>query len=124
MNTPQSLAGRLTRVLVAVEGIDGSGKSGVARHIADHFGSIGADVVATREPGGTPEGESLRALLLAGRDDTWDPYSELLLMTAARVQHVRRVIQPALDLGKTVVTDRFAGSTIAYQGAGRGIALG
>jgi dTMP kinase len=107
--------------LIAVEGVDGSGKSGVARAIAAALKDLGRDPVLTREPGGTPQGESLRALILAGQDATWDPASELLLMTAARVQHVRHVIQPALDRGRIVVSDRFVGSTLAYQGAGRGI---
>lgn len=113
--------GRLVPALIAIEGVDGSGKSGVARFLAQRLAATGADVLATREPGGTPEGESLRALILAGDDATWDPASELLLMTAARVQHVRRVIRPALDRGQIVVSDRYVGSTIAYQGAGRGI---
>ena len=77
--------------------------------------------VVTREPGGTPEGEQLRALLLSGAADRWDPLAELLLMTAARVQHVRQVIRPALARGEVVVTDRFVGSTIAYQGGGDGV---
>ena len=115
---------RLRPALIAVEGIDGSGKSGVVRHLAAHLRSLGADVLATREPGGTPEGESLRALVLAGKDETWEPASELLLMTAARVQHVRRVIEPALARGQIVVTDRFVGSTLAYQGKGRGLSTG
>lgn len=106
---------------VAVDGIDGSGKGGVVGHLVDHLTSAGVPVVGTREPGGTPEGEKLRALLLSGPDESWHPFSELLLMTAARVQHVQRVILPALAAGKTVVSDRFVASTIAYQGAGRGI---
>lgn len=110
-------------LLIAVEGVDGSGKSGVARAIAAGLRAAGIDPVTTREPGGTPEGESLRALILAGKDDTWDPASELLLMTAARVQHVRHVIQPALAQGRVIVSDRFVGSTIAYQGAGRGLSV-
>lgn len=100
-----------------VEGIDGSGKTGVVRHIAASL----PGTIATREPGGTPQGDRLRGLLLAGGDDAWDPMSELLMMTAARVEHVRRVIRPALDAGGTVVSDRFLGSTLAYQGAGRGM---
>ena len=90
---------RLRPALIAVEGIDGSGKSGVVRHLAAHLRGLGADVLATREPGGTPEGESLRALVLAG-------------------------IEPALARGQIVVTDRFVGSTLAYQGRGRGLSTG
>lgn len=106
---------------VALEGIDGSGKSGVARHLAAHLAARGVPVVQTREPGGTPEGEVLRGLLLSGAEEGWDPLSELLLMTAARIRHVQGVILPALAAGKTVLCDRYVGSTIAYQGAGRGI---
>lgn len=111
----------LRSAFVAVEGVDGSGKSGVVRHLAEVLRARGADVLATREPGGTPQGEALRALILSGSDDAWDPASELLLMTAARVEHVRRVIEPALAAGRLVISDRFAGSTLAYQGAGRGL---
>ena len=105
----------------AVEGIDGSGKSGMVRHLVDHLRSAGVEGLATREPGGTPQGEQIRSLILSGSDDAWDPHAELLMMTAARVEHVRRVIQPALAQGRFVVSDRYVGSTIAYQGAGRGM---
>ncbi|EKX59594.1 dTMP kinase [Cereibacter sphaeroides] len=106
---------------LAVEGIDGSGKSGIVRSLAAHLGAEGRDVLVTREPGGTPEGEAIRGLVLAGADEAWDPMAELLLMTAARVQHVRRVIAPALAQGRVVISDRYAGSTLAYQGTGRGL---
>jgi len=106
---------------LAVEGIDGCGKTGVVRGLAEHLRAGGAEVVATREPGGTPQGEAIRALLLAGADDAWHPHAELLLMTAARVEHVQRVILPGLARGAWVVSDRYAASTLAYQGAGRGI---
>ena len=105
----------------AVEGIDGSGKSGMVRHLVDHLRSAGVEGLATREPGGTPQGEALRGLLLAGEDAAWEPRAELLLMTAARVQHVARVVLPAVAAGRVVVSDRYAGSTLAYQGAGRGM---
>lgn len=108
-------------VFLAVEGIDGSGKSGVVSHLARHLGAAGHEVLVTREPGGTPEGEAIRGLILSGADEAWEPASELLLMTAARVQHVRRVIEPALAAGRLVISDRYAGSTLAYQGAGRGL---
>ncbi|TGX54172.1 dTMP kinase [Sphingomonas gei] len=106
----------------AVEGVDGSGKSGMVACIVDHLTANGTPAIATREPGGTPQGEKLRALLLSGADDAWDQQSELLMMTAARVEHVRRVIVPTLERGTSVVSDRYVGSTIAYQGAGRGMA--
>ncbi len=112
----------MTGAFIAVEGVDGSGKSGVVRHLIAHVQALGRDVLGTREPGGTPQGEALRGLLLAGEDDAWDPRAELLLMTAARVQHVARVVLPAVAAGRVVVSDRFAGSTLAYQGAGRGMA--
>lgn len=105
----------------AVEGGDGSGKSGVVRFLAETLRARGVPVVETREPGGTGQGERIRALVLSGADDAWDPRSELLLMTAARVEHVNRVILPALAAGQLVISDRFVGSTIAYQGAGRGL---
>jgi dTMP kinase len=107
---------------IAVEGVDGSGKSGVVRHLVAGLQARGHDVVGTREPGGTPQGEALRGLLLAGEDAAWEPRAELLLMTAARVQHVARVVLPAVAAGRIVVSDRYAGSTLAYQGAGRGMA--
>lgn len=107
---------------IAVEGVDGSGKSGVVRHLTAALAARGRDVLGTREPGGTPQGEALRGLLLSGEDAAWDPRAELLLMTAARVQHVARVVLPAVAAGRVVVSDRYAGSTLAYQGAGRGMA--
>ena len=110
------MAGRL----IAVEGGDGSGKGGVAARLAMRLQAAGHDVLRTLEPGGTPEGLHLRALLLAEKQ-AWDARAELLLMTAARAQHVRRVIGPALAAGRAVVCDRFVGSTLAYQGAGRGL---
>ncbi|WP_145109595.1 dTMP kinase [Cereibacter sediminicola] len=108
-------------LFLAVEGIDGSGKSGIVQHLAARLRAHGREVVVTREPGGTPEGEAIRGLVLAGADEAWDPMAELLLMTAARVQHVRRVIAPALEAGRIVLSDRYAGSTLAYQGTGRGL---
>ena len=106
---------------IAVEGVDGSGKSGVVRHLIAALRAQGHDVLGTREPGGTPQGEALRGLLLSGADDAWDARAELLLMTAARVQHVARVVLPAVAAERVVVSDRYAGSTLAYQGAGRGM---
>lgn len=105
----------------AIEGVDGCGKTGVVKHLAEHLNRTGRPAIMTREPGGTPQGEKIRALILSGTDDAWDQHSELLLMTAARVEHVKRVILPALASGSSVVSDRYVGSTIAYQGAGRGM---
>ncbi len=89
--------------------------------LANALQGWGHDVLRTNEPGGTPEGLSLRSLLLAENGADWDFGAELLLMVAARVQHVARVIEPALAASRTVLCDRFVGSTLAYQGAGRGL---
>jgi dTMP kinase len=103
---------------IAFEGGEGSGKSTQAARLAD---SIGA--VLTREPGGTTLGAQLRALLLAPETGDVEPRAEALLMAADRAQHVATVVRPALAAGRHVVTDRFAGSSLAYQGYGRGLPL-
>lgn len=105
---------------ITFEGIDGSGKSTQARRLADHLRTQGCDVVLTREPGGSPGAEEIRQLLLTGDPDRWSPETEILLFTAARRDHLEKTIEPALSLGKTVVSDRFADSTRVYQGATRG----
>ena len=101
---------------ISFEGIDGSGKSTQARLLADHLRAAGRDVVLTREPGGSDGAEQIRALLLEGPTDRWSPETEILLFTAARRDHLERVIAPALDAGKVVICDRFADSTRMYQG--------
>lgn len=106
-------------MFLSFEGIDGSGKSTQARLLAEHLRGQGREVVLTREPGGSPGAEEIRALLLRGAGDRWSPQSEALLFTAARRDHLERVIRPALDRGAVVVTDRFADSTRVYQGAAR-----
>jgi len=106
---------------ITLEGGEGSGKSTQARLLADAIGSRGHEVVLTREPGGTPGAEAIRGLLVTGATDRWTPWSEALLMTAARVDHVARVIRPALDRGAMVICDRYVDSTRAYQGAGHGL---
>jgi dTMP kinase len=106
---------------LVLEGGEGSGKTTVSASLCEALRSSGMDVLATREPGGTPEGTALRALLLATDGYDWDAGAELLLMTAARIQHVKGLIAPALAAGRCVVCDRFIGSTLAYQGAGRGL---
>lgn len=106
---------------IVFEGGDGAGKGSALAVAAKALATEGFDVLSTREPGGTPEGLALRALLLSAAGSVWDQGSELLLMTAARVQHVSRVIRPALASGKIVLCDRFVGSTLAYQGGGRGL---
>lgn len=106
-------------LFLTFEGIDGSGKSTQARLLADHLRTTG-DVVLTREPGGSPGAEEIRALLLTGDPDRWSAETEILLFTAARRDHLEKTILPALGAGKTVISDRFADSTRIYQGATRG----
>jgi dTMP kinase len=108
-------------VFLAIEGGEGAGKGSILKDLAARLTAAGYKVLETREPGGTPEGLELRKLLLGAQGKTWDPWAELLLMTAARIQHVRRVIGPAIERGEIVISDRFVGSTIAYQGAGHGL---
>ena len=105
---------------ITFEGIDGSGKSTQARRLAQWLGDQGHDVVLTREPGGSPGAEEIRQLLLTGDPDRWSAETEILLFTAARRDHLEKMILPALAAGKTVVSDRFADSTRVYQGATRG----
>lgn len=101
---------------VTFEGGEGAGKSTQARLLADRLRSLGRDIVLTREPGGVPQGEALRELLLSGDRDRWSAMSEALMMYAARVEHWRLKIQPALVRGAWVLCDRFADSSMAYQG--------
>lgn len=103
-------------LFLSFEGIDGSGKSTQARLLAETLRAAGRDVVLTREPGGSPGAEEIRALVLQGDPDRWSPETELLLFTAARRDHLERTIRPALAAGKVVICDRFADSTRMYQG--------
>jgi dTMP kinase len=105
---------------VTFEGIDGAGKSSHIEALADWARARGVDVVLTREPGGTPLAERLRDLFL---HETMDPLTEALLVFAARRDHLRQVIEPALARGAMVLCDRFTDATFAYQGAGRGFDL-
>ncbi|SFS05932.1 dTMP kinase [Yoonia litorea] len=105
---------------ITFEGIDGSGKSTQARRFASYLEGQGRQVVLTREPGGSPGAEEIRQLLLTGDTDRWSAETEILLFTAARRDHLEKTIQPALEAGHTVVSDRFADSTRVYQGATRG----
>lgn len=107
-------------LFVSFEGIDGSGKSTQARILADRLRTTGRDPVLTREPGGSPGAEEIRALVLQGEPDRWSAETELLLFTAARRDHLERTIRPALDAGRIVICDRFADSTRMYQGLSRG----
>lgn len=107
---------------ITFEGIDGSGKSTQLRLLASRLRLRGHDVVATREPGGTPLGTRLRRLLLDTETEV-DPLAELLLYAADRAQHVRTLIRPAIAANRIVLSDRYADATIAYQGAGRALPL-
>jgi dTMP kinase len=108
-------------IFITFEGIDGSGKSTQLRMLANFLKQRGCDIVLTREPGGTPVGNRLRAALLDAQEEV-DPLTELLVFAADRAQHVRRVLRPALESGQIVFSDRYADATTAYQGAGRGFA--
>lgn len=107
-------------LFISFEGIDGSGKSTQARLLADHLRGSGREVILTREPGGSPGAEEIRALVLQGDPDRWSAETEILLFTAARRDHLERTIRPALAAGKVVICDRFADSTRMYQGLSRG----
>lgn len=104
---------------ITFEGGEGAGKSTQARHLAASLEAAGIPVVFTREPGGTAGAEALRELLLVGGVD-WSPLAETMLHFAARAEHVDRLIRPALLAGKWVVSDRYADSTMVYQGYGQG----
>ncbi|RWR34143.1 dTMP kinase [Sinirhodobacter populi] len=107
-------------MFITFEGIDGSGKSTQARLLADSLRGLGLDPVLTREPGGSPGAEEIRALVLQGDPDRWSAETEILLFTAARRDHLERLIEPALAQGRIVISDRFADSTRMYQGLSRG----
>ena len=110
-------------VFISFEGGEGSGKSTQIRLLAARLQAEGRDVLVTREPGGTPEAEAVRALLVSGDVARWTPTAEALLNYAAREQHLEQVIRPALGAGKTVLCDRFMDSTRAYQGYAGGCAM-
>ena len=105
---------------ITLEGVDGAGKSTHVAWIAEQLRARGHAVLVTREPGGTPLAEKLRALVLA---EPMDPVAETLLLFAARSDHVRKVIAPALERGAWVLCDRFTDATIAYQGGGKGVPI-
>ncbi len=106
---------------ISLEGGEGAGKSTVLHALAERLRADGGEVLLTREPGGTPLAERIRALLLERADDAPLPQTELLLMFASRAQHAERTIRPALARGAWVLSDRFTDSSYAYQGAGRGV---
>ncbi|MQY44367.1 dTMP kinase [Epibacterium sp. SM1969] len=107
-------------MFLTFEGIDGSGKSTQCKRLAEALSARGLEPVLTREPGGSKGAEEIRALVLEGDPDRWSAETELLLFTAARRDHLERLIAPSVDAGKIVICDRFADSTRMYQGLSRG----
>lgn len=108
-------------LFITLEGPEGAGKTTNRAYLAEQLQAQGFDVVLTREPGGTPLAEQIREILLAPHTETMSVDTELLLMFAARAQHLTQVIKPALAAGKIVICDRFTDATYAYQGGGRGL---
>jgi len=106
---------------ITFEGGEGVGKSTQVKILADKLSEAGIDVILTREPGGAPGAEEIRNLLVKGCTDKFSPMTEALLHNAARAEHLQKTIKPALDSGKWVLCDRYADSTIAYQGHGQGV---
>ena len=106
---------------ITFEGGEGAGKTTQAKMLCDALNGAGIETVLTREPGGTFGAEAIRDLVLEGTSDRWSGMTELLLMYAARLDHVEKLIKPALERGVWVVSDRFADSSLAYQGYARGL---
>lgn len=117
MTTPPATKGRF----IALEGGEGVGKSTQSRLLAEALQARGIEVVTTREPGGTPGAEAIRALLLSNEGEGWGPRAEALLFAAARADHVEKLVRPALARGAWVICDRFVDSSRAYQGGGSGL---
>ncbi len=109
---------------ITLEGGEGAGKSTQALRLAAALRRRGLEIVETREPGGSPGAEDIRRLLTTGEAGRWSPMAETLLNFAARADHIRRTIRPALAAGRWVISDRFADSTMAYQGYGHGVNRG
>lgn len=110
-------------LFITLEGGEGGGKSTQSRLLKEKLEKMGRDVVLTREPGGTPEAEKIRALIVNRDGGNWTPEAETLLIFAARVMHLEQLIKPALAAGKIVICDRFTDSTRAYQGYAGGMDL-
>ncbi len=111
----------MSGLFITLEGPEGAGKTTNREFLAERLRTAGHEVLLTREPGGTPLAERIRELLLAPSDEPMATDTELLLMFAARAQHLDQVIRPALAAGKVVLCDRFTDATYAYQGGGRGV---
>lgn len=108
---------------LTLEGPDGSGKSTISNRLLEHLEKLGFDVIMTREPGGTEIGEDIRGILLSNSNKEMSPITESLLYAASRAQHVSEKIRPAVEDGKIVISDRFVYSSLAYQGAARGLGV-
>jgi len=108
---------------ISLEGGEGAGKSTQVHALAEALRARGIEVVVTREPGGSAGAEAIRELLLSGAEDRWDARSEVLLFAAARSDHVDKIIRPALEAGHWVLSDRFADSSLAYQGGAGGLGI-
>ena len=112
----------MTGLFITVEGVEGAGKSTQLKFMKEVLETAGQRVILTREPGGTALGEQIRALILHHREEIMALDTEILLVFAARAEHLQKVIRPALARGDWVLCDRFTDATYAYQGAGRGVA--
>jgi dTMP kinase len=108
---------------ISLEGGEGVGKSTQLRALAAELRKRGLEVVETREPGGSAGGEAIRALLLGGDEERWSAHAEALLFAAARTDHVDKVIRPAVEVGRWVISDRFIDSSLAYQGGAAGLGI-
>lgn len=111
----------MTGRFISLEGGEGAGKSTQLKRLAQEIRARGHDVIETREPGGSPGAEAIRALLLQGSEERWSSQTEALLFAAARSDHVARTIRPALERGALVLCDRFLDSSLAYQGQASGV---
>lgn len=118
-----SASNAMTGRFIVIEGVDGAGKGVQSRLLRDELQGSGVDVLLTREPGGSPGAEEIRGLLVHGNSDRWDAMTELLLIYAARRDHLTRTIWPALQTGRWVISDRFADSSRAFQGLAGGLGL-
>lgn len=118
---PRAAAVSRPGLFITLEGGEGAGKSTAGEFLKHALGESGIDLLCTREPGGTPLGERLRSLLLDPEAECVDPMAELLMMFAARAQHLSQLVLPALARGQWVLCDRFTDASYAYQGAGRGL---